>query len=195
MPKRLIISEEEKTNIKSLYSINEQASEGLKVMADIILKAIKDKNFKGTSSEEPSDEPNDVSNNISSDDDFYKGILKCIGAEPTKDNLMFMYAWRQAEGGSAKNNPFNTTQKWYGATNYNSIGVKNYQTPEDGIQATCKTLKNGRYDNVIKGFKNNSGLSNLADAVTSSKWGTTDLLRKITNGYIAGITPKPKDIA
>ena len=108
---------------------------------------------------------------------------------------MFMYAWRQAEGGGAKNNPFNTTQKWYGATNYNSIGVKNYQTPEDGIQATCKTLKNGRYDNIIKGFKNNSGLSNLADAVTSSKWGTTDLLRKITNGYIAGITPKPKDIA
>ena len=45
MSKRLIISEEERTNIKSLYSINEQASEGLKVMADIILKAIKDKNY------------------------------------------------------------------------------------------------------------------------------------------------------
>ena len=72
--------------------------------------------------------------------------------------MLFMYAWRQAEGGKAKNNPFNTTFKMPGATSYNSIGVKNYETPEKGIEATCKTLKNGRdkygYDKIIDGLKN-----------------------------------------
>jgi hypothetical protein len=198
MSKRLIITEEEKSKIKSLYNLNEQASEGLKSLADTILNAIKTKNFKGNSDqddEESSSLLNDFSSNISSDDDFYKSILKCIGAKPTKTNLMFMYAWRQAEGGSAKNNPFNTTLKWNNATNYNSVGVKNYQTPEDGIQATCKTLQHSRYNNIVQGFKNDVGLSNLANAVTNSKWGTGNLLKRITNDYIAGISPKPKDIA
>ena len=113
--------------------------------------------------------------------------------------MLFLYAWRQAEGGGAKNNPFNTTQKMEGATNYNKIGVKNYRTSEDGIKATCKTLINGRnkygYDKIIDGLKNDVGLSKLSDAVVSSKWGTKDLLSRITKDYIAGITPKPKDIA
>ena len=138
-------------------------------------------------------------NTTTTDDDFYKSILKCLGAKPTKSNMLFMYAWRQAEGGGAKNNPFNTTQKMEGATNYNKIGVKNYRTPEDGIQATCKTLTNGRnkygYDKIIDGLKNDVGLSKLSDAVVSSKWGTKDLLSRITKDYIAGISPKPKDIA
>jgi hypothetical protein len=110
-----------------------------------------------------------------------------------------MYAWRQAEGGKAKNNPFNTTLKIPGATNYNSVGVKNYSTPEEGIDATCKTHKNGRnkygYDKIIDGLKNDVGLSKLSDAVVSSKWGTKDLLTRITKDYIAGVSPKPKDIA
>jgi hypothetical protein len=140
-----------------------------------------------------------LSNTTTTDDDFYKSILKCLGAEPTKSNMLFMYAWRQAEGGKAKNNPFNTTLKIPGATNYNSVGVKNYSTPEEGIDATCKTLKNGRnkygYDKIIDGLKNDVGLSKLSDAVVNSKWGTKDLLTRITKDYIAGVSPKPKDIA
>ena len=134
------------------------------------------------------------------DDDFYKSILKCLGAEPTNNNMMFMYAWRQAEGGGAKNNPFNTTLDWEGATKVagSSAGIKNYRTPEDGIQATCQTLKNGRdkygYDRIIDGLKNDVGISKLSDAVVSSKWGTKDLLLKVTQGYLAGNSPKPHPI-
>jgi hypothetical protein len=139
-----------------------------------------------------------LSNTTTTDDDFYKSVLKCLGAEPTKSNMLFMYAWRQAEGGKAKNNPFNTTFKMPGATSYNSVGVKNYETPEKGIEATCKTLKNGRdkygYDKIIDGLKNDVGLSQLSDAVINSKWGTKDLLRKVSQGYIAGNSPKPRPI-
>ena len=197
MSKKLLITEEEKNEIKSLYNLNEQAGAALTSLADTILDMIKTRNFGDESNN--SVETFDSINTTTSDDDFYKNVLKCLGAEPTKSNMLFMYAWRQAEGGNAKNNPFNTTQKMEGATNYNKIGVKNYRTSEDGIEATCKTLINGRskygYDKIIDGLKNDVGLSKLSDAVVSSKWGTKDLLVKITKDYIAGVSPKPKDIA
>jgi hypothetical protein len=204
MSKRIIITEEEKNKIKSLYNINEDgAGDILKGLSDTIVNMIKTGNF-GTNSSDSSDltdliDSDKLPNKTTSDDDFYKSVLKCIGAEPTKSNMLFLYAWRQAEGGGAKNNPFNTTQKMEGATNYNKIGVKNYRTSEDGIEATCKTLINGRdkygYDKIIDGLKNDVGLSKLSDAVVNSKWGTKDLLSRITKDYIAGISPKPKDIA
>jgi hypothetical protein len=192
MAKRLIITEEEKNEIKSLYNLNEQgAGDILKGLADSILKML-DKT--------DSDEEDIDYNTTTTDDDFYKSILKCLGAEPTKSNMLFMYAWRQSEGGKARNNPFNTTMKMPGATNISntSVGVKNYPTPEVGIEATCKTLKNGRdkygYDKIIDGFKNDVGISKLSDAVINSKWGTKDLLRKVSQGYIAGNSPKPHSI-
>jgi hypothetical protein len=193
MSKKFIITEEERNEIKSLYKINEGAGDIIPTLLSSI--------FSSDDEDEISSD-NDTSSlpdKTTSDDYFYKSVLKCLGAEPTKSNMLFMYAWRQAEGGGAKNNPFNTTQKMEGATNYNKIGVKNYRTSEDGIQATCKTLTNGRnkygYDKIIDGLKNDVGLSKLSDAVVSSKWGTKDLLTKITKDYIAGVSPKPKDIA
>ena len=193
MSKKFIITEKERNEIKSLYKINEGAGDIIPALLSSIFSS-KDETENSSDSDESS-----LPDKTTSDDDFYKSVLKCLGAEPTKSNMLFMYAWRQAEGGGAKNNPFNTTQKMEGATNYNKIGVKNYRTPEDGIQATCKTLINGRnkygYDKIIDGLKNNVGLSKLSDAVVSSKWGTKDLLTRITKDYIAGISPKPKDIA
>ena len=192
MSTKFIITEEERNEIKSLYKINEGAGDIIPALLSSIF-----------SSEDESEDSSDsdissLPDKTTSDDDFYKSVLKCLGAEPTKSNMLFMYAWRQAEGGGAKNNPFNTTQKMEGATNYNKIGVKNYRTSEDGIQATCKTLINGRdkygYGKIIDGLKNDVGLSKLSDAVVSSKWGTKDLLTKITKDYIAGVSPKPKDI-
>ena len=205
MSKKILITEEEKNKIKSLYNINEQgAGDALTSLASTIVDMLKTGNFgtKSTSSNDSIEkfDLSNLSNNTTSDDDFYKSVLKCLGAEPTKGNMLFLYAWRQSEGGKAKNNPFNTTQKMPGATNISntSVGVKNYQTPEDGIEATCKTLKNGRdkygYDKIIDGLKNDVGLLKLSDAVVSSKWGTKDLLRKVSQGYIAGNSPKPHPI-
>jgi hypothetical protein len=122
MSKRIIITEEEKNKIKSLYNINEDgAGDILKGLSDTIVNMIKTGNF-GTNSSDSSDltdliDSDKLPNKTTSDDDFYKSVLKCIGAEPTKSNMLFLYAWRQAEGGGAKNNPFNTTQKMEGATN------------------------------------------------------------------------------
>ena len=198
MGKKIIITEEEKNNIKSLYNITEQR-------VKLIEKPTPKSPIFSTDWRYGSKAllPTNVLNKTTTDDDIYKSVLYCIGAKPTKENMVFMYAWRQAEHGlyekklAAKNNPFNTTQPMKGATflKGNTHGVKNYQTTQDGIRATCDTLKNGRYENIIDGFKTNAGLETLKNAVSSSPWGTgKDLLSRVIDGYVDGYEPKPGPI-
>ena len=100
--------------------------------------------------------------------DFYEKILTKLGAPITEGNMIFMKAWRQAEGGKAIYNPWNTIQGGYpGATKYNDKpGVKNYTRLEDGIDATYKTITNGIYPNLVaalkRGLKDKTEAYNLA---------------------------------
>jgi outer membrane protein assembly factor BamD len=137
------------------------------------------------------------------DDEFYKAILKGIGAPITDENMKFFYAWRQAEGGKAKNNPFNTTQPKPNSTFYNCLkkgisgcksGVRNYMSSRDGIDATVKTIKNGRYQNIIDALKSGDSAEKAAQALKSSPWGTGQLALKVVQGYNSGATPKPPQI-
>ena len=110
--------------------------------------------------------------------------------------MAFFYAWRQSEGGTAANNPFNTTMKMPGATTYknNTHGVKNYKSVEQGIEATCKTLKLHYYTDIVDGLKNDVGLKKLSRMSSIKTWGTGDLLSSVADGYLSGNSPKPKDI-
>ena len=118
-----------------------------------------------------------------SDKDFYESILKGVGAPITSENMKFLQAWRQAEGGKATYNPFNTTKKMSkdsGMTNYNSAGVKNYSTPQLGIQATVDTLKLGYYTNIINDLKSDAGAEQIASNIDQLKtWGTGGLIAKV----------------
>ena len=196
MGKKIIITEEEKNNIKSLYNITEQRVKNS--TPNSIFDIVKMYGNKSKSLL-----PTNVLTKTTPDDDIYKSVLSCIGAKPTKDNMLFMYAWRQAEHSlyekkpAAKNNPFNTTQPMNGATRLkgNTHGVKNYQTTQDGIRATCDTLKNGKYEEILKAFRNNEGLDALKKAVSYSPWGTSgDLLSQVIDGYVDGYEPKPGPI-
>lgn len=124
---------------------------------------------------------------VGDDKQFYEEILKGINAPITDENLKFFYAWRQAEGGKATNNPFNTTMrltKDNGISNYNSVGVKNYSTPNYGIEATVKTLTNGRYGCLIDGLKNDVGSEKLASCLATTPWGTGSLVSRVLQGRI-----------
>ena len=138
------------------------------------------------------------------DDEFYKSILKGIGVPITDENMKFFYAWRQAEGGKARNNPFNTTQSKPGSTFYNCLkkgvsgcksGVRNYLSSQDGIDATVRTIKNGRYQNIINSLKSADSAEKSALALKSSPWGTGELALKVVRGYNSGSSPKPPKIA
>ena len=114
--------------------------------------------------------------NIGDDKEFYEQILNCVGAPITEENLKFLYAWRQAEGGTANNNPFNTTWRLENSTNYgtNSAKVQEYQTPQDGLKATCKTLKLGYYTCIVDGLIDDIGAERISTECNSAlkTWGT-----------------------
>ncbi len=124
------------------------------------------------------------------DQNFYEKLLDNLKAPVTDENLKFLYAWRQAEGKAGKFNPFNTTHGMPGATNFNEVGVKNYRSMEDGLVATIKTLKNGRYTCIIKGLRDNIGAINISKCRSLETWGTGTLVYRVLQGYEGGATPK-----
>ena len=109
---------------------------------------------------------------------FANKVTLGLGAKVTVHTRRALQAQMQAEGGSAKNNPFNTTMPMPGATNFNSVGVKNYVNAEQGIQATIKTLKeNGHgYEEIRKLLRANASAVQIVTAIGRSDWGTDSSL-------------------
>jgi len=137
----------------------------------------------------PKKEDGGESNDIA----IYSTILNGIDAPVTDENLKFLKAWRQAEKGTAANNPFNTTYELdvdQDKTDYNSVGVKNYSTPEHGIAATIKTLQLPYYKNIVSGLQNDAGASNIAANTDELKtWGTGAGVARVLGG--GKINPPP----
>lgn len=110
-------------------------------------------------------------------------LLKAIGAPATKENLRFLDAWQRAEGGTAAFNPLNTTQHAPGATSYNSVGVRNFLDPQQGLSATAKTLLNGYYKPIVSGLRSGrTTAEKLAQAVEASPWGTGGGVLRVLGG-------------
>lgn len=78
---------------------------------------------------------------------FFDAVMQKLGVSPTAEKRRFFRAWQQAEGTNAKYNPLATTKNINasGQTNFNSVGVKNYPTEDDGIAATVATLNLDNY--------------------------------------------------
>jgi murein DD-endopeptidase MepM/ murein hydrolase activator NlpD len=89
--------------------------------------------------------------------------------QPTGETVAFLEAWHRAEGGTATFNWLNTTQPAPGATDYNSVGVKNYPDYQTGIDATARTLVNGFYPRTLAGLVSNQPIVDDAEMGT---WGT-----------------------
>lgn len=129
------------------------------------------------------------------DKNFYERLLTELGAPVTSENLKYLYAWRQAEGRGGKYNPFNTTWKRPGSTKMNSAGVQNYMSLEDGMIATLKTLRNGYYDCIVNGLKNDIGAAQIAKCPSLKTWGTGNLVAKVVKSYESGASPNIKTLA
>lgn len=108
-------------------------------------------------------------------------FLKRINAPLTKRNLWAIVSWCQAEGSVAAWNPLATTQDYPGATNFNSVGVKEYLTAEDGLDATARTLNYGAdrnlygYKPIRRRLRGDAWAKWTLTAVERSVWGTGGL--------------------
>lgn len=99
-------------------------------------------------------------------------FLRALGNEqPSADTIAFVVAWQTEEGTTARYNPLATSQDMPGATLFNSHGVKNYATHEDGIEATVKTLHYSYtgYADILTGLRTNNPALALA-GLSASPW-------------------------
>jgi hypothetical protein len=109
---------------------------------------------------------------------FVTEVLKALDAPVTKHTRRALQAQLQTEGGSAKYNPFNTTLKMPGSTDYNKIApgvaVQNYTSAAQGIAATVKTLHGAShgYERIVRRLRKNAFAIAICMAIVESDWGT-----------------------
>jgi hypothetical protein len=102
-----------------------------------------------------------------------RDFLSKLGMPITSENVKAVSAWEQAEGTKASFNPLATTQSGFsGETRFNSVGVKNYATYQDGIDANVHALTNGRYPNILAALQAGNDATAVAQAIKDSPWGT-----------------------
>lgn len=110
---------------------------------------------------------------------FAYKVLKGLNIHtPTIHQRRALQAWMQAEGGSARANPLNTTLKLANSTDYNSVGVQNYLSADNGVLATVSTLKQNAhgYPEIRHRLHRNASAGEILSAVGASDWGTDSKL-------------------
>lgn len=120
---------------------------------------------------------------------FWIALVRGVGGRNDTNSLPLLQKWQTYEGGNADWNPLNSTESWPGSSEYNSAGVKNYNTEVDGINATVATLKNGYYPAILANLVSDAPTSAwAADTVIAEvrKWGTTGFA-----DYLQSLAPTP----
>jgi peptidoglycan hydrolase CwlO-like protein len=114
-------------------------------------------------------------------------LLVALGAPVVRDNLVAIVAWEAAEGTPATWNPLATTIAMPDSTIYNSHGVRNYRSKEQGIEASVMTLhRPGHgYDAIISSLKAAPEAMETGRAINRSDW-----CRGCAGGtYVIGFIP------
>lgn len=114
-------------------------------------------------------------------------FLSFIGAPQSRSNQIVMVTWQASEYTLATWNPLATTWSMPGATVYNSHGVKNYVSLEQGLQASLSTLSRPGhgYEAILSNLRAGSDAMTTARAINASDW-----CRGCTDGaYVTGLIP------
>ena len=106
--------------------------------------------------------------------EWAKVFLQYVRLPVCKNNLIAIVAWEANEGSRATWNPLDTTLRMPGSTNFNSVGVQNYRSLTQGLQATVLTLNKGaiiyRYGGIVAALTACAPAIETAQAVAGSNW-------------------------
>ncbi len=112
--------------------------------------------------------------------------------------LPFGREWAKWEGCNAAFNPLATTQPHAGATSWNSVGVKEYASFQDGVDATVETLDPRTYGGIdyypeIRAAIERQSLEGRRALVAAElrTWGTTGFANLVENGWDVTLTIPP----
>jgi hypothetical protein len=94
-------------------------------------------------------------------------LLTALGAPTTGPNVNSIVNWMAHEEPTSDwnhaNNPMNTTENEPGATAINGVGVKQYSSLTEGLDATVTTLENGNYGDILLQLRAGNGLTSGAE--------------------------------
>jgi hypothetical protein len=121
------------------------------------------------------------------------GFLDRLGAPRCDENLLIVVAWETSESTAAAFNPLATTHAMEGATGMNSVGVKNYVSLDQGLDASRDTLTGGAesygYGAIVDSLRACAPAESTAAAINASAW-----CRGCTGGsYLTGLLPLVRD--
>ena len=125
-------------------------------------------------------------------------LLTALGAPTTDANITALTTWQQHEGGhwnnSASFNPLNTTLDMGNSQSMNSVGVKRYNSWEEGVQATVKTLTGANagsrgYTDIVNALKSGASTEAILSAISNSAWVTGKTGQNSYKGFKGGGTP------
>lgn len=123
-------------------------------------------------------------------DQFMLALLKWKGMPTSINNVTSLLTWKVSEGSQARWNPMDTEWVMPNATNYNSVGVKNYATIQDGIEAFWATLEQKEfaagYQPIIKALSVSQAPAETIAHIDASPWGshpTTGELHDVVTNF------------
>jgi hypothetical protein len=112
------------------------------------------------------------------------------------NNLISVVAWEQQEHTEAAWNPLATTYAMPGATRFNSVGVRNFASLDQGLDATVLTLNRGwstqGYGWIVYYLQHCADPQTTAQAINASGWCAgcaggsyvTGLIPSVTDAYL-----------
>jgi peptidoglycan hydrolase CwlO-like protein len=99
-------------------------------------------------------------------------FLSAAGYPVSRNNMVVMVAWQTAEYTDARWNPLATTYSMPGSSSFNSVGVQNYGSLAEGIQATIATLRASGYgyEAILSDLASSVDPYTTAGAINASSW-------------------------
>ena len=108
---------------------------------------------------------------------FAEALLGKLGMPISQNNVDALVAFQAREGGHMHNaaafNPMNTTLKLPGSHPVTPVGVQAYESWDQGLEATARTLAQGNMSAITAALRRSAHPDETLRAVASSPWGCT----------------------
>jgi uncharacterized coiled-coil protein SlyX len=117
-------------------------------------------------------------------------LLQIFDASTCRENRVVVVAWQVQEFTQAAWNPLATTHRMPGSTDFNGVGVQNFVSLEQGLEATKETIQNGwdiyGYGAIVGSLRRCDDALTTASRIAASSWcpGCLD------GNYVVGVVPK-----
>jgi uncharacterized coiled-coil protein SlyX len=122
--------------------------------------------------------------------DWADMLLKILGAPTCRQNQVLVVAWQVQEFTQAAWNPLATTHRMPGSTSFNSVGVQNFVSLAQGLQATKETIEHGwsvyGYGAIVSSLRACASALATAHAIAASSWCPGCL----GGNYVVGVVPR-----